>query len=667
VEEIKALVTRVRMGDQAAFEIIVRRFQDMAVGYGYARLGDIQLAEDAAQEAFINAYDDIGALRDPAAFPGWFRQIVFKHIDRLRRGKYAPVTPLEQAVDMVSQQPGPEEAMEKQEMQANVFKLIQTLPENEREVVALFYIGQYSQKEIGAFLDVPVSTVKMRLYTARTRLKERIITMVQDYLQANRPSNSDQFTQDVLNILAPNPVEHTEDIYRLLDVGEPEGTSQWRAGRMAHSHLDWATSRIGRIDDRTVTVLGVYDLTMRIASARVRVAGLNLDATDPSYQNLEDRLREKVILASIEAMRNQGYDLSLTFGNKAYFEKLGYTFAWRELAWLVKADDVPAEALSFSLHLFDPIYREDLAELYNRQNISLTGTAVRPTYLRNKHPNIFQGWFWTDAQNNPVGYISGGADIWFSIDQKFQSSLDQSKISKTLRRQFEAASKHGNIALDPKAVCVIQQAGQRWLIIDDDKKYLILKHEDRLNVYGREYSYLWVDELAGDPNEVLQVLGVLARQYQCEFLFFDRLHYKSAIGKRLRQLPSCKIIVGGERQSRSYMIRIINLQTLLQKLAPELSERLKQSCLDTWCGNLAISNGTETVTLAIDHANVQIVPMVESEHSICGGSEIVQLMIGTEDPLEVVELSNIQLSGDAARLIEILFPAQYPQMENQAL
>jgi DNA-directed RNA polymerase specialized sigma24 family protein len=54
--ELATLIQQVRQGETGAYEPIVRRFQDMAVGYGYARLGDMQLAEDAAQEAFITAY-----------------------------------------------------------------------------------------------------------------------------------------------------------------------------------------------------------------------------------------------------------------------------------------------------------------------------------------------------------------------------------------------------------------------------------------------------------------------------------------------------------------------------------------------------------------------------------------------------------------------------------
>src|SRR5215813_7974873 len=79
------LIVRVRDGDADAYDIVVHRFQDMAVGYGYSILHDFQLAEDAAQEAFFEAHRCLASLRDPAAFPGWFRRIVFKHCDRIMR------------------------------------------------------------------------------------------------------------------------------------------------------------------------------------------------------------------------------------------------------------------------------------------------------------------------------------------------------------------------------------------------------------------------------------------------------------------------------------------------------------------------------------------------------------------------------------------------------
>lgn len=66
---LSTLVVRAQTGDRAAFDDIVLRFQDMAVGYAPALLGDFHLAEDAAQEAFVGAWTELPRLHKPAAFP----------------------------------------------------------------------------------------------------------------------------------------------------------------------------------------------------------------------------------------------------------------------------------------------------------------------------------------------------------------------------------------------------------------------------------------------------------------------------------------------------------------------------------------------------------------------------------------------------------------------
>ena len=71
IEELKTLVVRAQEGNLEAYSALVRRFQDMAVGYAYSLLGDFHLAEDAAQEAFVGLYLDLHRLREPASFLGW--------------------------------------------------------------------------------------------------------------------------------------------------------------------------------------------------------------------------------------------------------------------------------------------------------------------------------------------------------------------------------------------------------------------------------------------------------------------------------------------------------------------------------------------------------------------------------------------------------------------
>ena len=203
MEQLESLVIKARHGDLAAYGDIVRRFQDMAYGCGYAVLGDFHLAEDVAQEAFVEAYRTLGQLRQPAAFPGWFRRIVFKHCDRIARRKQVRTTALDAAAVTPTTELGPAEATEKREMQETVLAAIRALPEHQRMTTTLFYINGYSQKDIAEFLEVPVTTVKKRLHDARGRLKERMIDMVEKTLHDKAPD--ERFSQNVIKHLLAQP------------------------------------------------------------------------------------------------------------------------------------------------------------------------------------------------------------------------------------------------------------------------------------------------------------------------------------------------------------------------------------------------------------------------------------------------------------------------------
>jgi len=201
IEELTTLVVQSQAGNLNAYSKIVRNFQDMAVGYAYSIVGSFQLAEDAAQEAFIDAYLNLEKLRSAAAFPGWLKKIIFKHCDRLTRGKRVSIVPLEDTAQLPSSHPEPAQIAQQREVKDKVHQAIQALPESERIVTTLFYISGYSQKEISTFLDIPVSTIKNRLHSARSRLKQRMIDMVSDNLHEKRPSKNETFTAQVIEIL----------------------------------------------------------------------------------------------------------------------------------------------------------------------------------------------------------------------------------------------------------------------------------------------------------------------------------------------------------------------------------------------------------------------------------------------------------------------------------
>lgn len=201
MEDLIALVTRAQACDLDAYGCLVQRFQDMAVGYAYAYLGDVHLAEDAAQEAFIEAYVNLIQLRHPAAFAAWLRKIVFKHCDRLRRGKQLATVPLEAANEMAAGASDLVALIEADELRQQIRQAIWALPPTERTVTTLFYISDYSQREIGAFLDLPVMTIKNRLRTARTRLRASMLALLQENLSDQRPSRDIHFKEATMQAL----------------------------------------------------------------------------------------------------------------------------------------------------------------------------------------------------------------------------------------------------------------------------------------------------------------------------------------------------------------------------------------------------------------------------------------------------------------------------------
>lgn len=183
-----------------AFGELVIRFQDMAFGCAFAVLGDVYLAQDTAQEAFVVAWQKLAQLRDAAAFPGWFKRIVLTQCNRLTRCKRLQIVPLEDAPAI---DPGPHASAERHDLLAKVLRAINALPENERLVTTLFYVDGYTQADIGEFLEVPVTTVNKRLYSARQRLKGSVVELFKSDLQQQRPSRDANFSNAVNTKLRP--------------------------------------------------------------------------------------------------------------------------------------------------------------------------------------------------------------------------------------------------------------------------------------------------------------------------------------------------------------------------------------------------------------------------------------------------------------------------------
>ena len=123
-------------------------------------LGDVTLAQDAAQEACLVVYRKIGTLRRPEAFDAWLFRIVMRESTRMRRRFARPVVPTFQ----LGLQANSSEA-------GDVWAALAKLSTELRAVVVLFYLDDLKTEQIASILDIPHATVRTRLMRARVKLR----------------------------------------------------------------------------------------------------------------------------------------------------------------------------------------------------------------------------------------------------------------------------------------------------------------------------------------------------------------------------------------------------------------------------------------------------------------------------------------------------------------
>ena len=138
--------------------------------------GDVELAEDAAQDAFIQAWLNLSSFRPGTSLRNWlYRIAVNAALDVLRREPKTPPADVESLL-MADPQAGPEAAFLQKERTVIVQQAILSLTEASRAVLVLREYGGLSYQEIASTLDIPLGTVMSRLNYARDRLKELLVS-----------------------------------------------------------------------------------------------------------------------------------------------------------------------------------------------------------------------------------------------------------------------------------------------------------------------------------------------------------------------------------------------------------------------------------------------------------------------------------------------------------
>lgn len=178
------LVTRAQAGDRNAFSELVRNYGQGVVHVIYRMCGDQQVAEDAAQETFIQAWLRLGSFRPGTSLRNWlYRIAVNTAIDMLRKEKRILPDAVEE-LQLQDPRPGPEALATNSERAAKVQEAVLSLPEASRAVLVLREYEGLSYQEIADALEIPVGTVMSRLNYARKLLREKLEVPLFSYPEA---------------------------------------------------------------------------------------------------------------------------------------------------------------------------------------------------------------------------------------------------------------------------------------------------------------------------------------------------------------------------------------------------------------------------------------------------------------------------------------------------
>ncbi|MDE2449265.1 MAG: RNA polymerase sigma factor [Gammaproteobacteria bacterium] len=182
-EDDASLVRRVLAGDPTAFALVMRRFNRRLYRLARAILGDDTEAEDALQEAYLDAHRSLGQFRGEASLATWLSRLVVNEcLGRMRRSarrqNVIPMTPSpsDREIEAVpSDEVGsPDAAADRAQMRAILERRIDALPETFRAVFVLRSVEELSVEETAECLGIPAETVRSRHFRAKSLLREAL-------------------------------------------------------------------------------------------------------------------------------------------------------------------------------------------------------------------------------------------------------------------------------------------------------------------------------------------------------------------------------------------------------------------------------------------------------------------------------------------------------------
>ena len=170
------LMGRVRKGSREALGFLIERYERPLFAYATRTLGDREVAADIFQETFLRVFKRRSTFDPKRRFRPWLYQICLNlcrdHFRRRAKRQHSSLDDDENYIEAVDPEPLPEQQWERQKLAERVQQAVQTLPPKQKTVFLLAHYQGLSYPEVSEILDIPVGTVKSRMYHAQKKLAE---------------------------------------------------------------------------------------------------------------------------------------------------------------------------------------------------------------------------------------------------------------------------------------------------------------------------------------------------------------------------------------------------------------------------------------------------------------------------------------------------------------
>ena len=182
-ETDKELVSRVKRGDRAAFDLLFGRYQHKICSLVARHVRDPEEVEDVAQEAFIKAFRALPRFRGESAFYTWLYRIAINtaHNHQMAKSRRPPGVDVAvedaqfmEGADRLIETESPDAAASRDELAQAIDQAIAALPDDLRSALALREFEGLSYEQIAAIMECPVGTVRSRIFRAREAVDRRI-------------------------------------------------------------------------------------------------------------------------------------------------------------------------------------------------------------------------------------------------------------------------------------------------------------------------------------------------------------------------------------------------------------------------------------------------------------------------------------------------------------